>query len=402
MQKTENYKQSEVGLIPEEWEVKELGDLLKFGSGKDYKELRTGEVPVFGTGGVMTYVNDFLYDGDSVGIGRKGTIDKPVFLSGKFWTVDTLFFTYDFKDILPKFAFYKFLLVKWKEYNEASGVPSLNKNTLEKIKISVPPLPEQTAISSALSDMDALIAQTEKLIEKKKAIKQGVMQELLTGKKRLKGFENSKGYKQTEVGLIPEDWEVLSLNEIILSTQLGGNYQNSEFENSYPLMKMGNLDRGRIKLDKVQYIQNAKPKAIDRLNYGDLLFNTRNTLELVGKIAVWRGELNEAYFNSNLMRIKFNDNIGSTFWANLIFNTPFFIEQLKSIAIGTTSVAAIYTRDLFKLLVPLPTPAEQIAIALSISDIEKEIELYKKKLNKLKIQKQGMMQALLTGKIRLV
>ena len=171
------FKYTEIGVIPENWGVKAIGEILYFGSGKDYKHLSFGDYPVYGTGGVMTYVNGFLYDGESVGIGRKGTIDKPVLLDGKFWTVDTLFFTHSFKNVLPKFVYYKFLQIKWKDYNEASGVPSLNKNNLNKIKIAVPDLIEQTAIANALSDMDALIAQTSTLIEKKKAIKQGELEE---------------------------------------------------------------------------------------------------------------------------------------------------------------------------------------------------------------------------------
>ena len=88
----QGYKHTVVGLIPEDWGVKELDQVLKFGSGQDYKHLSKGDIPVYGTGGIMTYVNNYLYNGDSVGIGRKGTIDKPVMLSGKFWTVDTLFY----------------------------------------------------------------------------------------------------------------------------------------------------------------------------------------------------------------------------------------------------------------------------------------------------------------------
>ena len=179
---TEKYKQTEQGLIPWDWQVKELGTILTFGSGKDYKHLENGEIPVYGTGGVMTYVDEFLFDGESVGIGRKGTIDKPVFLEGKFWTVDTLFYTHQFTNANPKFIYYKFCLIKWKEYNEASGVPSLNKNTLQKIKIALPELAEQTAIANALSDADALISSLEKLIAKKRNIKQGAMQKLLEPK----------------------------------------------------------------------------------------------------------------------------------------------------------------------------------------------------------------------------
>lgn len=169
----------------EDWEVKKLGEVLQFGSGRDYKHLKSGSIPVYGTGGIMTYVNHHLYDGESVGIGRKGTIDKPVFLQGKFWTVDTLFFTHSFNGVIPKYIFYQFLLIAWKEYNEASGVPSLNKNTLEQIEIQLPSLSEQTRIATILSDMDLEIEALEEKLGKARQIKQGMMQELLTGRVRL-------------------------------------------------------------------------------------------------------------------------------------------------------------------------------------------------------------------------
>lgn len=169
----------------EDWEVRKLGEVLQFGSGKDYKHLQSGDIPVYGTGGIMTYVNQYLYDGESVGIGRKGTIDKPVFLKNKFWTVDTLFFTYSFIDAVPKYIYYQFLLIKWKEYNEASGVPSLNKNTLEQIEIKIPSLKIQREIAEILSSMDLEIEFLENRLQKARNIKQGMMQDLLTGKVRL-------------------------------------------------------------------------------------------------------------------------------------------------------------------------------------------------------------------------
>lgn len=168
-----------------DWPLKKMGEVLQFGSGKDYKHLRSGTIPVFGTGGIMTYVDDYLFDGESVGIGRKGTIDKPVFLKGKFWTVDTLFFTHSFKDSNPKYIYYQFLLIKWKEYNEASGVPSLNKNTLEQIEIHIPSFIEQSRIATILTDMDAEINALEIQLQKTQNLKQGMMLELLTGKIRL-------------------------------------------------------------------------------------------------------------------------------------------------------------------------------------------------------------------------
>src|SRR5690554_5681266 len=138
------FKDSPLGEIPESWKVVDIMSVLTIGSGRDYKHLKEGEIPVYGTGGLMTYVDDYLYDGTSVGIGRKGTIDKPVFLTGKFWTVDTLFYTHSFKEVIPKFIYYIFLEINWKKHNEASGVPSLSKSTIEKIKITIPCLQEQT------------------------------------------------------------------------------------------------------------------------------------------------------------------------------------------------------------------------------------------------------------------
>lgn len=161
-----------------EWEEKKLGEVFKIGSGKDYKHLKEGVIPVFGTGGQMTLVDDYLYDGDSVGIGRKGTIDKPVFLQGKFWTVDTLFYTHSFKKVIPKFIYYVFLKINWKKYNEASGVPSLSKSTIEKIDISISSLQEQTKIANFLSAIDNKIELVNSQIENTQQFKKGLLQQM--------------------------------------------------------------------------------------------------------------------------------------------------------------------------------------------------------------------------------
>lgn len=178
-------KQTELGEIPEDWEVKSLGEMLKIGHGKDYKNLKSGNVPVYGTGGYMTSVNDFLYEGETVCIGRKGTIDKPQYHSGKIWTVDTLFYTYDFKSLNPKYLFYKFCLIDWLSMNEASGVPSLTAKNIEDIQITIPTEEEQTAIANVLSSMDKEIETLNTKLEKYRNLKAAMMQQLLTGKIRL-------------------------------------------------------------------------------------------------------------------------------------------------------------------------------------------------------------------------
>lgn len=161
-----------------EWQSKHLGEVLKIGSGRDYKHLGNGAIPVFGSGGIMTKVNEFIYDGESVGIGRKGTIDKPVFLTGKFWTVDTLFFTHSFRKVLPKFIYYIFNTINWYRYNEASGVPSLSKKTIEKIPVKIPCIQEQAKITNFLSALDDRIIQVDYQIEKTTAYKKGLLQQM--------------------------------------------------------------------------------------------------------------------------------------------------------------------------------------------------------------------------------
>jgi len=210
-------------------------------------------------------------------------------------------------------------------------------------------------------------------------------------------MEVAKGYKQSEVGVIPEDWEVYELGGIISSVQLGGNYPNAEKETMNPLIKMGNLGRGNIVLEKQEFIIEAiKPSERDKLCFGNVLFNTRNTLDLVGKIAIWRNELPIAYFNSNILRLNFDLHlVSSNEFLNYILNTKLILNQLRGIATGTTSVAAIYTRDLVKIKLPLPTPAEQTAIATALSDVDALIQSLEKLIAKKRAIKQGTMQELL-------
>ena len=170
-----------------EWEVKRLGDILTIRHGKSQKAVESpdGAYPILATGGQIGWSNQFLSNKPSVLIGRKGTIDKPQFMDTPFWTVDTLFYS----DIQPKnsakFLFYRFCLVDWKQYNEASGVPSLNAGTIESVEIACPDCEEQTAIATILIDMDTELAELESRLAKARQIKQGMMQELLTGRIRL-------------------------------------------------------------------------------------------------------------------------------------------------------------------------------------------------------------------------
>lgn len=163
-----------------EWDEYAIGEILSIGNGRDYKHLHNGDIPVFGTGGYMTSVDDFLYDGESVFVGRKGTINKPLYYNGKFWTVDTLFYTYNFTDVLPKFVYCLFQTINWLKYNEASGVPSLSKATIEKIKVRIPSMDEQDKLSNLLFLLDKRIEVQNKIIEKLETLIKGIIETVIS------------------------------------------------------------------------------------------------------------------------------------------------------------------------------------------------------------------------------
>lgn len=401
--------QTEIGLLPEDWDVElflnisnRIGDGIHstptYKENEDYFFVNGNNLK---NGKVLIDENTKTVSLEQFKIHKRELSNRTILLSIN-GTIGNIAFFKNEQIILGKSACYinlknnvnkdfiYFLLQstsvqKYFEENlTGSTIKNLGLGTISNTKIPLPPLPEQEAIAEALSDADAWIESLEQLIAKKSLIKQGAMQELLSPK---------------------EDWEVKKLGEIISSTQLGGNYPNSESETDNPLIKMGNIQRGKISLKKVEYIPaNFRPSSKDLLRENDLLFNTRNTLELVGKVCIWRNELQKAYFNSNIMRITFNkDIIASNVLMNAIFNSKKVVQYLKDIATGTTSVAAIYTRDLFGIELSFPKSlSEQTRIATILSDMDAELEALEAQLGKARKVKQGMMQELLTGRVRLV
>ena len=165
-----------------EWITYKIKDVLSIGNGRDYKHLNNGGIPVFGTGGYMTSVDECLYDGETTFIGRKGSINKPFYYNGKFWTVDTLFYTHSFNGITPKFTYCLFQTINWLKYNEASGVPSLSKDTIEKIKIKIPGLEEQNKIAKLMFALDERITTQNKIIEDLKMLKSAIIENVFDEK----------------------------------------------------------------------------------------------------------------------------------------------------------------------------------------------------------------------------
>ena len=273
-------------------------------------------------------------------------------------------------------------------------VTNLHLEEIRELIIPIPTIKEQEKIASILSTVDEQIDNVDALIEKNKELKKGLMQTLLT-----KGIGHTK-FKKTEIGEIPEEWELESMNKIVTSTQLGTNTLGKENE-KIPMLKMGNLTIGGFDFNKLEYISEEELEMNKEyiLSNGDFLFNTRNTLELVGKSAVWNSQIDKAIFNSNIMRIKYCSKIND-FYMGYYFSSDIGWKQLKSISTGTTSVAAIYTKDLMKIKVIIPSIGEQEKIVSILLEVDKKIEEYENKKQKLEELKKGLMQQLLTGMIR--
>ena len=140
------------------WEQRKFSDIADVCSGKDYKHLKEGPIPVYGTGGFMTSVDEALsYDRDAVGIGRKGTIDKPYLLKAPFWTVDTLFYAIPTEDMDLEFVHCSFLNVDWKSKDESTGLPSLSKEAINETIALVPSFNEQSRLGEFFNNLDSLI-----------------------------------------------------------------------------------------------------------------------------------------------------------------------------------------------------------------------------------------------------
>lgn len=169
------------------WREATLGEVLKVRHGKSQRavEVASGKYPILATGGQIGWASTPLYSKPSVLIGRKGTIDRPQYQEQPFWTVDTLFYTEISTSADPRFLYYAFLTIDWRSMNEASGVPSLSSTRVEGVEIDLPDLKEQAAIRKALDDSENEIELLKARLSKARAIKTGMMQQLLTGRVRL-------------------------------------------------------------------------------------------------------------------------------------------------------------------------------------------------------------------------
>lgn len=178
----EGYKDSPVGVIPDEWDAPSLKTLCKVEYGRspnDIKKLDSGN-PIYGTGGIVGFTNSSLCDGPSVLVGRKGTIDKVQFVEQPFWAIDTTFYSTSHQGVLPEWLYRCLCNIDLRSLNEASGVPSLSRSSIECLHITVPPLSEQKKIARILSTVDRKLALIDQQITATQTLKKGLMQKLFS------------------------------------------------------------------------------------------------------------------------------------------------------------------------------------------------------------------------------
>lgn len=349
-------------MLPSNWQRVRLGDILTLKHGRDYKNFKLGNIPVYGSGGYMLSINNFLHNGESVCIGRKGTIDKPIYLNGKFWVVDTLFYSYSFKKSIPKFIFYAFSIIKWSNYNEATGVPSLTKMTISNIEIPLPPLHEQIAIADILSDLDNYLHALRALILKKESVKKALSFELLSQRKRLRGFNQA--------------WQRVRLGDIC-------NYLTSN-------------------LSAEQITQQGKIKVYDVNNfigYTDTTFiSDKPYISIVKDGSVGRVRILPPKTNvlSTMGALIANHKTTTEFLFYLLSNFDF-----KNFTSGSI-IPHIYFKDYKEKTIFLPPLNEQIAIANILSDADHEIISLKNKKRQFENIKKALNHDLMSAKIRVL
>ena len=253
------YKETEVGVIPEDWEVCQLKRIAPLQRGFDlpYSQMIDGPYPVVFSNGIGAHHNKYAVKGPGVITGRSGTIGKVHYISDDYWPHNTALWVTNFNNNYPRFIYYLFSTINWNLFNSGSGVPTLNRNDIHELKFSIPPEPEQQKIAEALSDMDELIASLEKLIAKKKAIKQGAMQELLTGKKRLPGIMQSM-------------WKTQALKDVCF---INPGTQN-EIPSNFYYIDLESVVKGKLLTKKYLSKSDAPSRAKREFAYQDILYQT--------------------------------------------------------------------------------------------------------------------------------
>jgi type I restriction enzyme S subunit len=374
--------------IPSDWNLLRVDEFAPLQRGFDLpvEKICEGEYPVAFSNGILKYHNEFKAKAPGVVTGRSGTIGRVTFVEKDYWPHNTSLWVTDFKGNEPKFVYYFYLHFDLKRFGSGSGVPTLNRNDVHVQTILVPPLPEQKAIAHILSLMDTAINKNNLLIAKKELQKKWLMQNLLTGKKRLKGFKGE--WKNTSLGELFD--RVTRKNTegnttvVTISAQRGFVRQTdffnkniaSEITDNYFLVERGEFCYNKSYSNGYPWGATKRLKDFDKAVVTTLYicFGLKNPQKS-------SGDYFEQFFD-----------------ANILDKGLMKIAHEGGRAHGLLNVTP---SDFFSLKILVPDIEEQVAIAKLLHVADKEIKLLKAKTEKLRAQKKWLMQVLLTGKKRL-
>ncbi len=385
------YKQTEVGMIPDDWETVSIGAIAKFTSGvliktsALHRQSPQFPVPVFGGNGVAGYTNDAVATTPTVVIGRVGQKCGSVYRTGgPAWITDNALYPKQvYRAIDVDFLALALEGARLNEVRNQNDLPLVTQSIVHDVLIAIPKLTaEQRAIATALSDVDALISGLDKLIAKKRAVKTAAMQQLLIGKQRLPGFSG--------------EWEAKRFGDVVERIVGGGTPSRSNpayWGGEIPWMTVkdfANFDPYRAQETITE--EGLKHSASHLIPKGIIIMSTRMAL---GKAVIYEVDVS---INQDLKAIFPKRDMDSRF---LYFWFEHHAEMIESLGSGST-VKGISLQDLRRVKFLKAPLKEQTAIAAVLSDMDAEISALEGRREKTRRIKQGMMQELLTGRTRLV
>ena len=298
-----------------------------------------------------------------------------------------------------------FYILKWHRYRKllewkmtgTTGRRRVPKNALENLLIPLPPLGEQWGFAEVLSSLDRAIEATERLIGRLERLKRGLMQDLLT-----KGIGHRE-YKQTPIGKIPKQWKIVRLKDVSLLIRNGYTYRKFNREGKgIPVTRIETISNGKIDISKLAYVEDISDRNITKykLTAGDILFSHINSEKHIGKTAIYEGEPKLLVHGMNLLLIRPNNKL--IYPRYLLYLLRFY--KARNIFLGmakrAVNQASINQTQLSKLKVVLPPLEEQRRIVAILSSIDDWIELEKRRKEKFERLKRGLMELLLTGRVR--
>jgi len=391
-----------------------LRELAVVEYGASPKEIRvdfTTPFKIYGTGGCVGYAKDFLFEGPLIVVARKGTLDNLFYSEKNCWVIDTGYAVIPKQDVNAKWLYYQLSNFDLKKLNEATGVPSISRDLLYRIKFHKASPSEQNKIAKILSTADAVIEKTQVALAKYKAIKQGLLQDLFirgiditTGKLRPRHEDAPELYKESKLGLIPNEWEEKEFKELIKSIDSG--WSPNCLVEPATTGEWGSLKTTSVTWDGYNPNENKKlpanvlPLEEIQVDFDDILITRVGPRERVGVVVHVNDPRKKLMLSDNMLRFKIvkDQNIFLPFLALSLGSRYVQSEWQKRISGLAEAQVVINQQIIRKTIILFPKSQEQQAIYERANNIMSKIKIEQLYLDKLQQIKQGLMSDLLGGR----